>query len=544
MPTALARPWPSGPVVISTPRGVPVLGVARGLRAPRAQRLEVVELEAVAGQVQLDVLRQAGVPAGQHEPVAAEPLVVGRVVPHARSGRAGRRRGPGSSPCRGGRCRPSGPRPRPARGRCPPRARRGRSSRPSRHGWARVAHRPGGPARSRTVPRRRCDVAVLGAVTARSTPAASLDPAVPASAPTWSPRARARVRASARVDRPCDAAPCRRRRRQLRASTRTEDAVTRPSTPTGAAPPGRPSIAAAGRRLRRRSAAYVALTKPRIIELLLVTTVPTMFLAARRLPPRVAGAGHARRRHAGGRQREHAELLPRPRHRRGHAPHRAAAARRPARSRRARRWSSGWCSASSRWRCWACWSTGCPRGSPLAAILFYVFVYTMLLKRRTPQNIVWGGAAGCMPVLIGWSAVTGSLSLGAGRAVRRHLPLDAAALLAAVDAVRGRLRRRRRADAAGRRLATSWWPARSWPTRGRWSLCSLLSCRSRPTGPVYAVAALVLGRLASWSRRTGCWAGPGRGRRASSAPMRLFHFSITYLTLLFVAVAVDPFVRF
>ena len=43
------------------------------------------------------------------------------------------------------------------------------------------------------------------------------------------------------------------------------------------------------------------------------------------------------------------------------------------------------------------------------AILFYVFVYTMVLKRRTPQNIVWGGAAGCMPVLIGWAAVTGSL---------------------------------------------------------------------------------------------------------------------------------------
>ena len=44
------------------------------------------------------------------------------------------------------------------------------------------------------------------------------------------------------------------------------------------------------------------------------------------------------------------------------------------------------------------------------AIAFYVLVYTLLLKRRTPQNIVWGGAAGCMPVLIGWAAVTGGLS--------------------------------------------------------------------------------------------------------------------------------------
>jgi protoheme IX farnesyltransferase len=47
------------------------------------------------------------------------------------------------------------------------------------------------------------------------------------------------------------------------------------------------------------------------------------------------------------------------------------------------------------------------------AIAFYVFVYTIALKRRTSQNIVWGGAAGCMPVFIGWAAVTNSLSLTA-----------------------------------------------------------------------------------------------------------------------------------
>ena len=49
----------------------------------------------------------------------------------------------------------------------------------------------------------------------------------------------------------------------------------------------------------------------------------------------------------------------------------------------------------------------------LIAIAFYVLVYTLALKRRTAQNIVWGGAAGCMPVLIGWAAVTGSLSTSA-----------------------------------------------------------------------------------------------------------------------------------
>jgi protoheme IX farnesyltransferase len=47
----------------------------------------------------------------------------------------------------------------------------------------------------------------------------------------------------------------------------------------------------------------------------------------------------------------------------------------------------------------------------LIAIVFYVVVYTMALKQRTSQNIVWGGAAGCMPVLIGWAAVTNSLSI-------------------------------------------------------------------------------------------------------------------------------------
>ena len=55
----------------------------------------------------------------------------------------------------------------------------------------------------------------------------------------------------------------------------------------------------------------------------------------------------------------------------------------------------------------ASWSTGCRPALALAANAFYVFVYTMLLKRRTTQNIVWGGIAGCFPALIGWTAVTG-----------------------------------------------------------------------------------------------------------------------------------------
>ena len=86
----------------------------------------------------------------------------------------------------------------------------------------------------------------------------------------------------------------------------------------------------------------------------------------------------------------------------------------------------------------------------LGAILLYVVFYSLILKRRTSQNIVWGGVAGCMPVLIGWAAVTGEPQLDAVHPVPHHLPLDAAALLAAVDEVQGRLRRRRRADARRR----------------------------------------------------------------------------------------------
>ena len=111
--------------------GVAVLRVARGQRAPGAQRLEVVELEAVAGQVELDVEGQAGVPGGQDEPVAARasPGRWGRGAGTA--GTAGTPPARGSSRCRGGRCRPSAPRPSPAPGRCRPPAGRGRSTRAS-----------------------------------------------------------------------------------------------------------------------------------------------------------------------------------------------------------------------------------------------------------------------------------------------------------------------------------------------------------------------------------------------------------------------------
>ncbi len=83
-------------------------------------------------------------------------------------------------------------------------------------------------------------------------------------------------------------------------------------------------------------------------------------------------------------------------------------------------------------------------------IAFYVFVYTMWLKRRTPQNIVIGGAAGALPPLVGWAAATGTVGVPALVLFAPHLLLDAAAFLGAVALSRGRLRARRRADDAGR----------------------------------------------------------------------------------------------
>ena len=85
------------------------------------------------------------------------------------------------------------------------------------------------------------------------------------------------------------------------------------------------------------------------------------------------------------------------------------------------------------------------------ASAFYVFVYTVWLKRRTPQNIVIGGAAGAFPPMIGWAAVTGAVSLEFDRAVPDHFRVDAAALLGARARSGGRLRQGRRAYAAGGR---------------------------------------------------------------------------------------------
>ena len=179
----------------------------------------------------------------------------------------------------------------------------------------------------------------------------------------------------------------------------------------GHGPAGPPSGRTAGVVVR----ALVALTKPRIIELLLVTTVPTMLLAQRGVPSLrlilvtlvggtlAAGSANTINCYI---DRDIDALMKRTSRRplvvNGHG-------------------------TIKPWEALA-WGIALGAGATLllglmanwlaaaladAAILFYIFVYTLLLKRRSPANIVIGGAAGCFPVLVGWAAVTGTVSLPA-----------------------------------------------------------------------------------------------------------------------------------
>ena len=160
--------------------------------------------------------------------------------------------------------------------------------------------------------------------------------------------------------------------------------------------------------IRDRVAAYVALTKPRIIELLLVTTVPAMILAANGWPSTwlvlatlVGGALSA-----GGANaincyldRDIDEVMPRTR-RRPLPMHRIAPGR-----------ALVFGIVLGVIAFAFLWVVVNPLSALLttAALLFYVVIYTWAMKRSTPQNIVIGGAAGAMPVLVGWSAVTGTI---------------------------------------------------------------------------------------------------------------------------------------
>jgi protoheme IX farnesyltransferase len=175
----------------------------------------------------------------------------------------------------------------------------------------------------------------------------------------------------------------------------------------------------------------------------------------------------------------------------------------------------------------------------LAAIAFYVLIYTLLLKRRTPQNIVWGGAAGAMPVLIGWAAVTGELSVASWLLFLiiflwtppHYWPLSmkyrddySAAGVPMLPVVR------KPAVVGAQILLYSWAMVTS----------SLLLIPAANMGLIYTVCAALFG-LWFTIEATVLYRQSIAGKVTS--PMRLFHGSISYLTVLFLAVAVDPLVH-
>jgi protoheme IX farnesyltransferase len=298
-----------------------------------------------------------------------------------------------------------------------------------------------------------------------------------------------------------------------------------------------PGSRAARPRRRSTAAAYLALTKPRIIELLLVTTVPAMILAANGLPKwwvvlatlvggtLAAGSANALNCYV---DRDIDAVM----RRTGHRP----LARHEVSPNGALVFGLVLGAVSvALLGALTNWLAG---GLTAVAIAFYVLVYTMLLKRRTAQNIVWGGAAGCMPVLIGWAAVTGSLGwapLVLFGVVFFWTPPHFWALA---------IRYREDYSRAGVPML----PVVASPVRVAreiviyaW-LTALTSLALWPiaTGWVYGVLALgsgavLVGAAHQLLRRT------GQGRDAR--PMRLFHLSNSYLAFVFVAIALDTFVR-
>ena len=295
---------------------------------------------------------------------------------------------------------------------------------------------------------------------------------------------------------------------------------------------------------RQTVGAYVALTKPRIIELLLVTTVPVMFLAERGIPSLwlivatlVGGslsAGAANTFNCVY-DRDIDALMGRTSGRplvTGEVSVRAAVV-----------FGSVLTVLSTVW--FAIVVNVVSAALSLLAIVLYAVGYTMILKRRTSQNIVWGGIAGCMPTLIGWSAVTGTLDWPAvilflvifWWTPPHYWPLSMTFKDDYANADVPMLPVERDAVHVGRQIV-----AYSWVMVAT----SLVLVPVAPMGWVYAVVAVLAGGLfiaeAHRLLRVAGRMSTGGASDRELKPMRLFHYSITYVTLLFLAVAVDPLV--
>jgi protoheme IX farnesyltransferase len=288
--------------------------------------------------------------------------------------------------------------------------------------------------------------------------------------------------------------------------------------------------------LRQTMSAYVQLTKPRIIVLLLITTVPAMVLAERGLPSIglvlatllggtvAAGSANAINCYL---DRDIDEIMRRTRKRPLPAhevdPERAL--------------GFGFVLGAVSYVFLAMTVNVLAASLALSAIAFYVFVYTMWLKRTSTQNIVIGGAAGAIPALVGWAAVTGTVAPPAWilfaivfvwtpphfwALAMRYAGDYAAAGVPMLPVVRGERETRRQILLYSLALFGT----------------TLLLVPIGHMGAVYAATAIVLGGVFVW-RALRLWRSGSAGES-----MRLFKYSLVYLALLFAAVAVDALLPF
>ena len=285
---------------------------------------------------------------------------------------------------------------------------------------------------------------------------------------------------------------------------------------------------------RRKIAAYLALTKPRVMELLLAVTIPTMFLAQQGVPhlllvlvTLIGGAMSA------GSAGAFNCVIDRDIDRVMHRTEARPLVTGEVSTREAVIFASTLAVVSTVW--FGFLTNWLAAGLSLGAILFYVLVYSLLLKRRTPQNIVWGGAAGGFPVLIGWATVTGSLALTPIVLFLiiflwtppHYWPLSwkyredyQNAQVPMLTVVRGPI-------TVGLQIVLY-----AWATLA----ASLVLIPVANMGVIYVLLALGLGgAFVVESHRL--YQGIVSNRDVS--PMRLFHFSNAYLALLFVGIALD-----
>ena len=290
-------------------------------------------------------------------------------------------------------------------------------------------------------------------------------------------------------------------------------------------------------RLGAQVSAYVSLMKLRVVELLLVTTLPAMVLAERGIPhlglvavtllggTLAAGSAHAFN-----------QVIERDIDAQMHRTRRRPVATGVISPAAGAAFAAAMLVAAI--TLMLVFVNPLAAALTLAANLFYVVIYTVVLKRRTAQNIVWGGVAGCLPTLIGWAAVTGSLAWSPvllflivffwtpphywplAMRFRDDYARAGVPMLPVVASPR---------RVARQIVVYSWAMAATslalWPVAG--------------LGWLYGALAVLAGVwFLSEAHRLYLRASRGLGGSALNA-MRLFHGSITYLTVVFLAVAVD-----